>query len=179
MVIQICPCKVVLKRRVQEHSDSWYLRCLSELAHSVYFLICLLLCCHCRAWCLLRVPARVSEEVWPQSGSIAQCEGEGEAAYFERKKHSWAAWAGEFCIIGREPLENRSDGVSRHPGALNSSAYILCRTPVPPVSRVIRALLYGLSVCLSFFLMLVFMTYNVCVCHCRFTPSDSVAHRRI
>lgn len=33
-------------------------------------------------------------------------------------------------------------------------------TPVPLVSRVIRALLYGASVCLSFFLMLVFMTYN-------------------
>jgi len=28
------------------------------------------------------------------------------------------------------------------------------------MSRVIRALLYGASVCLSFFLMLVFMTYN-------------------
>jgi len=33
-------------------------------------------------------------------------------------------------------------------------------TPVPPISRVIRALLYGACVFLSFFLMLVFMTYN-------------------
>jgi copper transporter 1 len=32
--------------------------------------------------------------------------------------------------------------------------------PVPPVSRALRALVYGVSVFLSFFLMLVFMTYN-------------------
>jgi solute carrier family 31 (copper transporter), member 1 len=37
-----------------------------------------------------------------------------------------------------------------------------CRTPVPLVARSIRAILYGASVFLSFFLMLVFMTYNVC-----------------
>jgi hypothetical protein len=35
--------------------------------------------------------------------------------------------------------------------------------PVPFVSRVIRASLYGASVFVSFFLMLVFMTYNVSV----------------
>ncbi|KIK02672.1 hypothetical protein K443DRAFT_677401 [Laccaria amethystina LaAM-08-1] len=33
-------------------------------------------------------------------------------------------------------------------------------TPVPPVSRALRAALYGATVFLSFFLMLVFMTYN-------------------
>lgn len=33
-------------------------------------------------------------------------------------------------------------------------------TPVPIISRIIRALVYGLIVFLSFFLMLVFMTYN-------------------
>lgn len=33
-------------------------------------------------------------------------------------------------------------------------------TPVPPFSRVLRAGLYGASVFVSFFLMLVFMTYN-------------------
>ncbi|THU85707.1 Ctr copper transporter [Dendrothele bispora CBS 962.96] len=32
--------------------------------------------------------------------------------------------------------------------------------PVPPFYRVVRAVLYGLTVFLSFFLMLVFMTYN-------------------
>ena len=35
------------------------------------------------------------------------------------------------------------------------------RTPVPAISRVLRALVYGVTVFLSFFLMLVFMTYNV------------------
>lgn len=42
-------------------------------------------------------------------------------------------------------------------------ADVLCgdRTPVPLVSRAIRASLYGATVFLSFFLMLVFMTYNV------------------
>jgi len=33
-------------------------------------------------------------------------------------------------------------------------------TPVPTISRVLRALVYGVTVFLSFFLMLVFMTYN-------------------
>jgi len=33
-------------------------------------------------------------------------------------------------------------------------------TPLPPVTRAIRASLYGATVFLSFFLMLVFMTYN-------------------
>jgi len=33
-------------------------------------------------------------------------------------------------------------------------------TPIPPTSRLIRAVLYGATVFLSFFLMLVFMTYN-------------------
>ena len=38
---------------------------------------------------------------------------------------------------------------------------VVCRTPLPPWPRTSRALLYGLQVFLSFFLMLVFMTYNV------------------
>ncbi|KAG5641751.1 hypothetical protein DXG03_004282 [Asterophora parasitica] len=33
-------------------------------------------------------------------------------------------------------------------------------TPVPPFARVVRASLYGATIFLSFFLMLVFMTYN-------------------
>ncbi|PPQ92990.1 hypothetical protein CVT25_000191 [Psilocybe cyanescens] len=41
--------------------------------------------------------------------------------------------------------------------ALKSS---LTGTPVPTVSRVLRAVVYGATVFLSFFLMLVFMTYN-------------------
>jgi len=36
----------------------------------------------------------------------------------------------------------------------------LTGTPVPAISRVVRALLYGATVFLSFFLMLIFMTYN-------------------
>ncbi|KZT29137.1 Ctr copper transporter [Neolentinus lepideus HHB14362 ss-1] len=40
------------------------------------------------------------------------------------------------------------------------SALSHCRTPVPPLSRILRAATYGLTVFLSFFLMLVFMTYN-------------------
>ena len=42
-------------------------------------------------------------------------------------------------------------------------------TPLPFTVRFSRALLYGAQVFLSFFLMLVFMTYNVR--DCRFTPS--------
>ena len=49
---------------------------------------------------------------------------------------------------------------------------------MPRVSRVIRALLYGASVCLSFFLMLVFMTYNVrIIISTRNFAFDSITHR--
>ncbi|KAF9467468.1 Ctr copper transporter [Collybia nuda] len=33
-------------------------------------------------------------------------------------------------------------------------------TPVPPIARITRAIFYGATIFLSFFLMLVFMTYN-------------------
>jgi len=36
----------------------------------------------------------------------------------------------------------------------------LTGTPVPPITRALRAALYGATVFLSFFLMLIFMTYN-------------------
>lgn len=35
------------------------------------------------------------------------------------------------------------------------------RTTVPPLARTMRAALYAITIFLSFFLMLVFMTYNV------------------
>ncbi|EIN11437.1 copper transporter [Punctularia strigosozonata HHB-11173 SS5] len=35
-----------------------------------------------------------------------------------------------------------------------------CVTPIPPAARALRSFLYGATVFLSFFLMLVFMTYN-------------------
>lgn len=39
----------------------------------------------------------------------------------------------------------------------------LTSTPMPFYPRVLRAVLYGAQVFVSFFLMLVFMTYNVCL----------------
>jgi len=36
----------------------------------------------------------------------------------------------------------------------------LAGTQVPPITRALRAILYGATVFLSFFLMLIFMTYN-------------------
>ena len=41
------------------------------------------------------------------------------------------------------------------------SGFVPCRTPLPFTARVTRAALYGAQVFLSFFLMLIFMTYNV------------------
>ncbi|KAJ7711217.1 Ctr copper transporter [Mycena olivaceomarginata] len=41
-----------------------------------------------------------------------------------------------------------------------SSPSVSFRTPIPLAPRMLRAILYGASVFLSFFLMLVFMTYN-------------------
>ena len=44
----------------------------------------------------------------------------------------------------------------------NIVIFLPSRTPVPPITRALRAALYGATVFLSFFLMLIFMTYNVC-----------------
>ena len=46
-------------------------------------------------------------------------------------------------------------------GYLTYGHVISSRTPVPPFTRALRAALYGATVFLSFFLMLIFMTYNV------------------
>ena len=46
-------------------------------------------------------------------------------------------------------------------GVLMICGFVLCRTPLPFTARVTRAALYGAQVFLSFFLMLIFMTYNV------------------
>lgn len=48
---------------------------------------------------------------------------------------------------------------------VNELIFCYCRTPVPLFPRFLRAVLYGASVFVSFFLMLVFMTYNVCPTH--------------
>lgn len=47
---------------------------------------------------------------------------------------------------------------------------MLPRTPVPLFARILRAVLYGASVFVSFFLMLVFMTYNVCLPYPLYRP---------
>ena len=66
----------------------------------------------------------------------------------------------------------RGMGVARKQGFVRYNAPPLTlltslrRFTVPPLYRVIRAILYGTSVGLSFFLMLVFMTYNVCPAAC-------------
>ena len=61
--------------------------------------------------------------------------------------------------------------------------HLTSRTPVPPITRALRAALYGATVFLSFFLMLIFMTYNVrshftsaYVCHLMNT-SIGLSHR--
>lgn len=46
-------------------------------------------------------------------------------------------------------------------GISANAPFAFCRTPLPFTARVTRASLYGAQVFLSFFLMLVFMTYNV------------------
>jgi solute carrier family 31 (copper transporter), member 1 len=50
-------------------------------------------------------------------------------------------------------------------------------TPLPLDARIMRASMYGASVFLSFFLMLVFMTYNVGALLS--TPAADGAHRRL
>jgi len=65
-------------------------------------------------------------------------------------------------IAERPVLSGRSSPAPRDEPLLgrNSPKYSPGPVPVPPVARTIRAVLYGLCVFLSFFLMLVFMTYN-------------------
>ncbi|TFK44166.1 Ctr copper transporter family-domain-containing protein [Crucibulum laeve] len=58
---------------------------------------------------------------------------------------------------GRSTPEEEEDGLLSGRRLLRTS---LTGTPVPPISRAVRAILYGATVFLSFFLMLVFMTYN-------------------
>ncbi|KAK7473087.1 copper transpport protein [Stygiomarasmius scandens] len=57
----------------------------------------------------------------------------------------------------RSPSPNEQVEVQ---GLLSGGIKSPANVSVPPLSRVIRAVLYGLTVFLSFFLMLVFMTYN-------------------
>lgn len=52
----------------------------------------------------------------------------------------------------------------------------LSSLPVPLGSRLLRAVLYGASVFVSFFLMLVFMTYNVSILLHFVSLSDSTTH---
>ncbi|KAK1222045.1 copper transpport protein [Marasmius sp. AFHP31] len=66
---------------------------------------------------------------------------------------------------GKNRDRSRSRGNSPGHGAeeqglLTGRSPVGPRVAVPPVSRAIRAILYGATVFLSFFLMLVFMTYN-------------------
>ncbi|KAL0568389.1 copper transpport protein [Marasmius crinis-equi] len=65
---------------------------------------------------------------------------------------------------GKTRDRSRSRDNSPHGGAeeqgLLTGRLATSRVAVPPVSRAIRAILYGATVFLSFFLMLVFMTYN-------------------
>src|SRR6266540_717906 len=51
------------------------------------------------------------------------------------------------------------------------------RLLVPPVARILRALVYGVTVFLSFFLMLIFMTYNVSVLICLTVKAGLTPHQ--
>lgn len=53
--------------------------------------------------------------------------------------------------------------------ALGRSLSYACRSNIPIPPRALRAALYGATVFLSFFLMLVFMTYNVRSCYLMLT----------
>ncbi|EPQ57094.1 Ctr copper transporter, partial [Gloeophyllum trabeum ATCC 11539] len=62
---------------------------------------------------------------------------------------------------GRSSGRNTPDGELEETGLLSGRRLLKkAGTPVPAIPRVLRAATYGLTVFLSFFLMLVFMTYN-------------------
>ncbi|OBZ70520.1 Copper transport protein CTR2 [Grifola frondosa] len=72
------------------------------------------------------------------------------------KARSASAAAGS--VSGRSTPEIVSEEAGLLTGSLALKAHV--GTPVPLVPRLTRAVLYGATVFLSFFLMLVFMTYN-------------------
>jgi len=62
---------------------------------------------------------------------------------------------------GRNTPEQLDQEASGQNALLGSDLWrVAAGAPVPPVPRAVRALIYGACVFLSFFLMLVFMTYN-------------------
>ncbi|KAF7986965.1 hypothetical protein HWV62_13 [Athelia sp. TMB] len=77
--------------------------------------------------------------------------------------------AADLRAAGREVKRSRSGGRTSPDGDHEEAGLISGRratkavvtgTPVPLPARTLRALLYGVTIFLSFFLMLVFMTYN-------------------
>ncbi|KAF9045733.1 Ctr copper transporter [Hymenopellis radicata] len=60
----------------------------------------------------------------------------------------------------RSPSRSREDATLLGGKAVSGAYTSESRFVVPPTYRLLRALLYGLAVFVSFFLMLVFMTYN-------------------
>lgn len=69
---------------------------------------------------------------------------------------------GAGLLSGRLKFPIRLDvAFLRVPRLFELTATCLYSTPVPFYPRILRAVLYGIQVLISFFLMLVFMTYNV------------------
>jgi len=67
--------------------------------------------------------------------------------------------SGKRSVSGRSTPEQSGSEVEET-GLLSGSPKVSKRTPVPLYPRILRATLYGIQVFVSFFLMLVFMTYN-------------------
>ena len=70
------------------------------------------------------------------------------------------------CLRAAESAQGWGQGAARYGQASAERGALtrygrFCRTPLPLSARLTRAGLYGGQVFLSFFLMLVFMTYNV------------------
>ncbi|KAH9040069.1 copper transporter [Lactarius pseudohatsudake] len=66
---------------------------------------------------------------------------------------------GKGSVSGRSTPEQSGPEVEEA-GLLSGSPKIPACTPIPLYPRILRATLYGVQVFVSFFLMLVFMTYN-------------------
>ncbi|KAF8187493.1 copper transporter [Pholiota molesta] len=89
--------------------------------------------------------------------SLAKGKGRGRAARSGSRGRTAGA-VGAAGVTG-DGIEGNEEELGLLTGSrlLNAS---LTGTPVPAVSRALRAVVYGATVFLSFFLMLVFMTYN-------------------
>lgn len=151
----------------QEHRHHRHLHHLSKLARFLNLVLHWIMYLYRPSLHSLRVSSCTPAENGPSYRLIVASEKKRETSSRQRKRKKQSWWFWGLCSFDwSENIENLAYWVSSNHCAL--AGYLTyeyrhpsSRTPVPPITRALRAALYGATVFLSFFLMLIFMTYNV------------------